>query len=328
MHGALQQRSADQTPIKPPNRALKAYLLDLNAAHSRNTQIQSFKRATKYLPYLMPPTVAEQVPEPELWEYIPWDDLTYEDVQFLKVRLKEDYKPATVNVTLAAVRKVIEHAFRLGLVPNETLARIKQVNDVENHTLPSGRHIEFTEIQAMFYEASQSENKTRRHRDLAILTLLYGTGMRRSEVAKLQIADYTPRMGQFHLKATKRGKERKVYITGAAKRYVDQWLEIRGLEDGAFFWRCHKSGKLITEGITSQSVYNMVKHWAKKAELTNIEPHSFRRTYIGELLDAGVDIATIAQNVGHANINTTSRYDRRGERAQIESAKKVTLPDI
>lgn len=328
MSSKIQQQNENRGIIKPHNRAMKAYLADLNTQHSRSTQIQSFKRAAKLMPYLLPQSIVGEVHASDLWEYIEWDDLTYEDVQFLKTQLKEKYKPATVNVTLAAIRKVIEHAFRLEIVPNETLARVQQVKDVENHTLPSGRHIEFLEIQAMFYEAAQTENVTRRYRDLAILTLLYGTGMRRSEVAKLQVTDYNRRVGEFHLKATKRGKERKVYVTGAAKRYIDNWLDIRGAQDGAFFWRCHKSGRLITEGISAQSVYNLVKHWAQQAELDNVEPHSFRRTYIGELLDSGVDIATIAQNVGHADVNTTRRYDRRGERAQMDSAKKVEMPDI
>jgi site-specific recombinase XerD len=122
----------------------------------------------------------------------------------------------------------------------------------------------------------------------------------------------------------KGNKERLVPVTGGAAEALADWLTVRGHNPGPLFvgvGNRNQGGEL-----TTQAIYNMLRTRVKEAQITAVSPHDFRRTFVGELLDAGADIVTVQKLVGHADPATTARYDRRGERAKRRAVELLHVP--
>lgn len=78
--------------------------------------------------------------------------------------------------------------------------------------------------------------------------------------------------------------------------------------------------------MTAQALYSELRRRARYAGVSRFSPHDPRRTFISHLLDAGADLAVVKSLAGHANVQTTARYDRRGDAAQRQAADLLHIP--
>ncbi len=256
----------------------------------------------------------------------PWARLSYQHTAYARARLAERYSPANANRIISALRGVLKETWRLGLMTAEAYQRAADVRHVRARTLIKGRDLQAEEI-ARLAEVCRGDDSPAGARDLAIIGMLYVCGLRRSELVNVCLEDYTPDSGQIRVLTGKGRKQRTVYIAGSAKRALDRWLAILPYDSGPIFHPVLKNGRIQPGGIVSQTVYDMLRRRAKQAGVKNFSPHDFRRTFVGDLLDRGVDIATVANMAGHSSVETTRRYDRRPETIRKEAAEKLHFPD-
>jgi site-specific recombinase XerD len=124
----------------------------------------------------------------------------------------------------------------------------------------------------------------------------------------------------------KGSKQRSVPLAGGAADALTDWLTLRGKRAGPLLLRVNKGGRVIAEGITAQAVYLILRKRAEQAAVKTVTPHDWRRTFIGDLLDAGADLSVVQKLAGHADPSTTVRYDRRPETIKRKAVKLLHTP--
>lgn len=258
-------------------------------------------------------------------EAMPWSQMRAAHLEALKVNLMSRFAPATVNHTLAAVRGVMRALWLTDRIDAATYQKTAAVKSVRGSRLVAGRDIAGGEVGALM--SSIDRTTPAGARDRAIVAVLVVGGLRLDELAGLTMESYDAANGRLVVNG-KGNKQRAVYI-GVARLAVGEWLAYRGNEAGALFCPVNRGGRVVmVERMTAQAVYNMLDRRRVAAGLASFSPHDFRRTAIGNMLSAGVDIATIARHVGHASVTTTARYDRRPEAQQRAAVERIAVPGI
>ena len=263
-----------------------------------------------------------------------WALLRYSHCALVRAALAGRYAHTSANRMLSALRGVLKTSWRLGLLPTEEFHRAVDFSCVRGETLPRGRALSAGELRALF--AICNDGKNAGIRDQALLGILYGCGLRRAEAVALDCGDYIPDTHELRVRSGKGNKARAVYLPPGAKTALDNWLDMReqsvgNADDGPIFLPILKGksaagGRIVLRRLSDQSVMHILLGRAKGAGLQKTSPHDFRRTFISDLLDAGADIATVQKMAGHSNVQTTARYDRRGEVAKQRAASLLHVP--
>jgi integrase/recombinase XerD len=152
-------------------------------------------------------------------------------------------------------------------------------------------------------------------RDRAILEVLYGTGVRISELAALDVDDLDIDAGSVLVRSGKGGKGRIVPVGKAARRAVGDYVTVtrpeltKKLKGGPAGHRAALFLNARGGRLSRQGCWKILKAYARVAGLEDkVSPHTLRHSFATHMLDAGADIRVVQELLGHANVTTTQVY--------------------
>lgn len=254
----------------------------------------------------------------------PWENITYRDSMKVRVALADRYKPSTVNKMLSTLRGVLKQTWRLGLIDADHYRRAIDVPNLRSSNLLSGRALAGDEIAKLF-RVCTADSTPKGARDAALFAVFYGCGLRRGELARLDVEDFDSEERSIVVHG-KRRKQRSVYLTAQGCQYVKAWLDHRGDDSGPMFCPVSQTGEVRLTRLRGESIAYILRRRQEEAGTEPFSPHDLRRTAVTHLLDAGVDVFTVQKLAGHADASMTSRYDRRDESAKRRAVKVLAIP--
>lgn len=276
---------------EPGQRVVAAYLAPLAPSSQRN-----LRAALAWF--------AERDPDT-----FPWHTLRREHTVALFARMREAKNPSTQRVYRAALVGVLREAWRLGMMDDAEYHRAVDLPRVKGGSQErKGKHLQEREIFLLY---AACDATPRGFRDRAILALGLEAGLRRNEIATVELDG----LGPDQIRVTGKGeKTRTIPLTPRQRAELDPWLAHRGTAPGPLMGRLRPG-----------AIYEILKRLAKDAGV-EFSPHDLRRTAIGQWIDAS-DLSTAMILAGHASISTTQLYDRRGLRAARKAQSNRVTPN-
>ena len=215
---------------------------------------------------------------------------------------------ATINLHLSAIRRLADEAAESSLLSPELAIGIGRVKGVKRLGRRLGNWL--TQDQAQNLLNAVPRNTLAGKRDAAVIGLLLGCGLRRSEVVTLRLDQLQSRDGHWVIVDLlgKAGRLRTVPVPDWCKALVDSWLCDAGVSEGRVFRRIWKNRTELASGVTADVVWNVVKRCAKRIGINHLAPHDLRRTCARLCHGAGGELEQIQFLLGHASVQTTEQY--------------------
>lgn len=224
-------------------------------------------------------------------------------------------KEATVNRRLAAIKALVNHARKLGVV-DWSLVDIKS-EKIRPYRDTSGVSVEsFKRVLAI-----PNRNTLKGKRDYALLRLLWDNALRRSEVAQADIKDLDLEARKLWILSKGRGSQKEaIALSSATVQAIQEWLQARKQADPNHPLFVALDRASCGHRLTGTAIYKIVRACAKAAGINKpISPHRIRHSGITAALDAsGGDVRRVQKLSRHANLNTLMIYDDNRQSHQAE----------
>jgi len=247
------------------------------------------------------------------------EGFTKSTVQRYSRRLEhQGLSPSTRNVRLTAVRRLAAEAADNGLLPPELAAGIGRVKGAKQQGTRTGNWL--TVEQAEDLLGAPQTTRLIGKRDRALLAVLIGCGLRRSEISELTFGHVQQRDGRWALVDIrgKGGRMRTVPMPSWVKVAVDEWGVAAGLNEGRVFRSMNNRNKLAEDILLPQNIMEAVEKYGRKIGIPRLAPHDLRRTFAKLAHKGRAALEQIQLSLGHASIVTTERY--LGVRQDLQDA--------
>jgi integrase len=214
----------------------------------------------------------------------------------------------SINVRITAVRKLAVEAADNGLLAPELANGITRVKGAASKGVRLGNWLTARQAQALLNAPDATTNKGLR--DRAILAVLLGCGLRRSEVAALNFKHIQQRDGRWRIVdlVGKHGRVRTVPMPTWVKVAIDSWATSAGITEGPVFRSVNGGGAIRETALSEKVVWQLIRPYAVAAGVAGIAPHDCRRTCAKLCRAAGGELEQIQMLLGHASVQTTERY--------------------
>src|ERR1022692_125060 len=214
----------------------------------------------------------------------------------------------SINVRITAVRKLAVEAADNGLLAPELAAGITRIRGMKRKGVRIGNWLSVQQAQALLNAPEVTTIKGLR--DRAILAVLLGCGLRRSEVAALTFGHIQQRDGRWCIVdlVGKQGRVRTVPMPTWTKVAIDGWTSAADLTGGTVFRPVNRRDTISGERLSEKVVWQLLRPYAEAAGLAGIAPHDLRRSCAKMCRAAGGELEQIQLLLGHASVQTTERY--------------------
>lgn len=218
------------------------------------------------------------------------------------------YSKSTTYGTLSVMRGMGEYLVREGVWEANPMRWMRGPKISPYQRLPA--RLLSSEVEAMWRVAAQAPGTYWPRLWLAVLSLLYGTGLRRGELARLTVPQFDREAALLRVDGRKTGRERQVPVPELTYRCVETYLPLRQNEllragvpaEPALL--IGREGRPLSEHAISMGIHRI----ARRAGVSLRSVHQLRHTCASDLLEAGATLAEVQHILGHQDISTTVRY--------------------
>ena len=248
-------------------------------------------------------------------------------VQYLRQRSTFRSR-ATVCSAVSIVRGMGEHLVKEGVWIRNPLRWIKGPKMDPRMNLP--RRINKDDMKRLWDEAEKRKPESARMVTLCLLAILYGTGLRRGELHRLDLAAWDRDNSVLKVDGQKTGRERVMPVGPGVWRCIEAYLPVRQnrleavhhLEEPAFLI------DRLGNRMSAETVSKTIRTCADAAGIPFVSLHQFRHSCASDLIENGIPIPEVRTMLGHAAIQTTMRYVHVSSGERNEAIKKHPINDF